>query len=187
MDYCAQDIAEVVVSSEQISQRISQLAEQITADYQDKELMIVGVLTGSFVFLADLLRKLDLPCVVDFIAANSYGTDTTSAGQIRIEKDLSVAVKGRDVLIVEDIIDTGLTLSRLVLMLSDRGAASVKVCCLLDKPARRQATVQLDYVGFQIPDQFVVGYGLDFAHHYRNLPHVVVLKPESYATVPDPQ
>ncbi len=187
MDYCAQDIAEVLVSSEQISQRISQLAEQIIADYRDKELIIVGILTGSFVFLADLLRKLDLPCVVDFIAADSYGTDTTSAGQIHIEKDLSMAVEGRDVLIVEDIIDTGLTLSRLVPMLRDRGAASVKTCCLLDKPSRRQVTVQLDYVGFQIPDQFVVGYGLDFAHHYRNLPQVVVLKPESYATVPDPQ
>ena len=152
MDYCAQDIAEVLVSSEQISQRVSELAEQISTEYQGKELMVVGVLTGSFVFLADLLRKLDLSCVVDFIAADSYGTGTSSAGEICIEKDLSVTVEGRDVLIVEDITDTGLTLSRLVAMLTDRGAASVRICCLLDKPARRQAAVQLDYVGFQIPD-----------------------------------
>lgn len=182
MKYCAPDIAEILISPEEISERVSDLAAQITADHRGQELTIVGVLTGSFVFLADLLRQLDLPCVVDFLAASSYGTGTTSQGQIYLEKDLHVSIADKTVLVVEDIIDTGLTLSRLVTMLQQRGAAEVKVCCLLDKSARREVPVQLDYVGFEIPDHFVVGYGLDYAEHYRNLPGVAVLKPEKYIT-----
>ena len=182
MKYCAQDLAEILLSPEQIEQRIGELARQITADYQGKELTVVGVLTGGFVFLADLLRRLDLPCVVDFWGASSYETDTVSSGEIRMEKDLSIPVPGRHALVVEDIVDTGRTLNRLVSILRQRGAASVKVCCLLDKPARRQALVDLDYIGFGIPDQFVVGYGLDFSQQYRNLPYVAVLKPDKYTT-----
>ena len=182
MKYCAPDLAEILISPEEISERVSKLAAQIMADYRGQELTIVGVLTGSFVFLADLLRRLDLPCVVDFLAASSYGTGTTSQGQICVEKDLRVPVANKTVLVVEDIVDTGLTLSRLVTMLQQRGAASVKVCCLLDKSAGREVPVQLDYVGFEIPNHFVVGYGLDYAEHYRNLPGVAVLKPEKYTT-----
>ena len=182
MKYCAQDLAEIVISPERISERVSQLAQQITADYQGKELTVVGVLTGSFVFLADLLRQLDLPCVVDFCKAASYGVDTVSSRQISLEKGLSVPVANKNVLLVEDIVDTGLTLNRIVDMLQQDGAVSVKVCCLLDKSARREVPVQLDYVGFPIPDQFVVGYGLDFAQHYRNLPYVAVLRPDKYST-----
>jgi len=182
VEYCAQDLAEVLISPARISERVSQLAEQITADYQGKELVVVGVLTGSFVFLADLLRQLDLPCVVDFWKAASYGTDTVSAGEVSVEKDLTIEVGGKDVLVVEDIVDTGRTLAQLVQTLHERGTGSVKVCCLLDKAARREVPVQLDYVGFQIPDRFVVGYGLDFAQHYRNLPYIAVLKPDKYTS-----
>jgi len=180
--YCASDLSEILLSAEQIDQRVGELAAEITADYSDQEIMIVGVLTGSFVFLADLLRQIDRPCVVDFLAAYSYGTGTNSSGEIRVERDLRVSVVDKDVLVVEDIVDTGLTLSRLIAMLQERGAASVKVCCLLDKPARREVSVQLDYVGFQIPDRFVVGYGLDYDQHYRNLPCVAVLKADKYLT-----
>lgn len=187
MEYCVEDLAEIVLTPEQISQRVGELAQQITADYQGQDLMVVGVLTGSFVFLADLLRQLDLPCAVDFWGASSYGTNAVSSGQIRVEKDLSLLVAAKHVLVVEDIVDTGLTLSRLVSILHERGAASVKVCCLLDKPAGREVAVNLDYTGFEIPDRFVVGYGLDFAHQYRNLPFVAVLKPDKYATQAHPR
>ena len=182
MAYCAEDLAEILLTPEQIRQRVSELARQISADYEGQELLVLGVLTGSFVFLADLLRQLDLPCMVDFWAATSYGTDTISSGQLRVTKDVSLSVGGQHVLVVEDIVDSGLTLQHLVAMLHGRGAASVKVCCLLDKPARRQAAVSPDYVGFDIPDQFVVGYGLDFSQRYRNLPFVAVLQPDKYTS-----
>ena len=180
MEYCAQDLAEILLTPEQISQRVGQLARQITTDHEGQELTVLGILTGSFVFLADLLRQLDLPCAVDFWGVSSYGTDMVSSGQIRVEKDLSLPVTGKYVLVVEDIVDTGLTLNHLVRMLHQRGVTSVKVCCLLDKPARRRVPVKLDYVGFEIPDRFVVGYGLDFSQRYRNLPYVAVLKPDKY-------
>jgi hypoxanthine phosphoribosyltransferase len=182
------DIREVLISEEQIQQKVSELAEQITRDYGDKNPVLVGVLNGAFVFLADLMRRLTFDCTVDFVAWSSYGKDTSSSGVFRIMKDLETNVESRHVLIVEDIIDTGLTLHYLLDTVRARKPASVKVVALLDKPSRRRIEAKADYLGFQVPDAFVVGYGLDFAQSYRNLPFIGVLKPEIYAgrgTPPD--
>ncbi len=171
-----QDVAEVILSEEQIAQRVAQLAEQIAADYQYAELVIVGILTGSFVFLADLMRQLDRPCEVDFLQAASYGSGTVSSGEVAIGKDLTLSVTGKHVLLVEDIVDSGRTLTELVRLVENRKPASVKVCALLSKSARRELAVELNYIGFEIPDRFVVGYGLDYAQHFRNLPFIGVLR-----------
>jgi hypoxanthine phosphoribosyltransferase len=182
------DIKEVLISEEQIQQKVDELADQITRDYGDKNPVLVGVLNGAFVFLADVMRRLDFDCTVDFVAWSSYGKDTSSSGVFRIMKDLETNVESRHVLIIEDIIDTGLTLHYLLDTIRARKPASVKVVALLDKPSRRRIEAKADYLGFQVPDAFVVGYGLDFAQSYRNLPFIGVLKPEIYAgrgTPPD--
>jgi len=184
VSYCDGDIVEVIITQQQIVARIAQLAQQIAADYRDKELVLVGVLTGSFVFLSDLMRQLDRPCEVAFLDASSYGNSTVSSGQVAITKELKLSLTGKDVLVVEDIVDSGRTVSELVRLLQASQPASVKVCTLLDKPARREIPVELDYIGFVIPDQFVVGYGLDYAQCFRNLPFVAVLDED--AIVPKP-
>jgi hypoxanthine phosphoribosyltransferase len=168
-------IGEVLVSEDDLRRRVSELAAKITADYADKDLLLVGVLKGAIFFIADLMRELQVGCEVDFMAISSYGAATDSSGVVRILKDLDITLEGRHVLIVEDIVDSGLTLSYLMRNLESRGPASIAVCALLTKPARRAIEVPVRYVGFEIPDKFVVGYGLDYAERYRNLPYVAVL------------
>lgn len=175
------DIKNILISEEKISQRVKELGRQITEEYKGKELLVVGILKGCVLFLSDLVRTIDLPLTMDFMVVSSYGTTTKSSGVVRIVKDLEREIEGKDVLIVEDIVDTGLTLSYLVENFKTRNPKSVKVCSLLDKPDRRKAQVDIEYVGFKIPDEFVVGYGLDYAEIYRNLPFVCVLKPEVYS------
>lgn len=175
------DIQEVLFSEEQLKNRVQEIARQITADYQGKEIMLISVLRGSFVFMADLCRAIDLPCTLDFMAVSSYGKGTKSSGQVQITKDLSEDITDRHIIVVEDILDSGNTLSYLLKILENRHPASIRLCTLLDKPDRRTKPVQVHYSGFTIPDAFVVGYGLDYAEKYRNLPYVGVLKPEVYA------
>ncbi len=175
-----QEIKEVLVSTEALNARIKELGEQISADYADKDILMVGVLRGAVIFMADLARAISRPVAIDFIAVSSYGASTHSSGVVRIIKDLDEDVAGKHLLIVEDIIDSGLTLKYLYDNLMSRRPASVKICTLLSKPSRRKVDVPVDYNGFTIPDDFVVGYGLDYAEKYRNLPFVGVLKPEAY-------
>jgi hypoxanthine phosphoribosyltransferase len=170
-------IQRVLIPAEDLTARVGALGRQIRADYAGRTPMLVGVLKGAVVFLADLMRAIDAPCECDFIALSSYGASTRSSGIVELTKDLSVPIEGRDVLIVEDIVDTGRTLAYLLRNLETRQPATLRVCTLLDKAARREVPVTLDYVGFQIPDEFVVGYGLDFAGLYRNLPYLGVLAP----------
>ena len=174
-------IENVMIKEEEIAERVQELGKQLTEEYNGKELLVVGILKGCMLFLSDLVRTIDLPLTMDFMVVSSYGTTTKSSGVVRIIKDLEREIEGKDVLIVEDIVDTGLTLSYLVENFKTRNPKSVKVCCLLDKPDRRKAKVDIEYVGFEIPDEFVVGYGLDYAEVYRNLPFVCVLKPEVYS------
>ena len=174
------DILKVLISEEELHSRIAQLGEEITRDYAGKEPLLVSVLRGSFVFMADLVRHITLPCTVDFMAVSSYGSGTTSSGQVKIIKDLSEQIEGKDVIVVEDILDSGNTLSYLLKILENRHPASIRLCTLLDKPERRVKPVEVHYTGFSIPDAFVVGYGLDYAERYRNLPYIGVLKPEVY-------
>ena len=173
-------LARVLLTQEQIEARVRDLAGEIRQDYAGKTPLLVGVLKGSIVFLSDLIRNLDMPLEVDLLCASSYGEGTTSSGQMQLVKDVSADLGGRHVLLVEDIIDTGLTLSRLAETLRSRGPASVEACCLLSKPARREVELEVRYTGFEIPDEFVVGYGLDYAEAFRNLPYVAVLKREAY-------
>ena len=175
------DIQEVLFSEEQLKNRVREIAQQITADYQGKEIMLISVLRGSFVFMADLCRAIDLPCTLDFMAVSSYGKGTTSSGQVQITKDLSDDIEGRHIIVVEDILDSGNTLSYLLKVLEQRHPASIRLCTLLDKPERRVKPVEVHYSGFTIPDAFVVGYGLDYAERYRNLPYIGILKPEVYS------
>lgn len=170
-----------MLTEEEIKTRIKELGEEITRDYKDKNLLVVGILKGAIIFMAELCKNIDLPIMIDFMAVSSYGTSSQSTGEVRIIKDLDFSVEGKDVLIVEDIIDTGLTLSYLSDNLKKRGANSVKIATLLDKPDRRNVEVEIDYLGFSIPDEFVVGYGLDYAENYRNLPFVAALKEEVYS------
>ena len=174
------DIQEVLFSEEQLKNRVREIAQQITADYQGKEIMLISVLRGSFVFMADLCRAIDLPCTVDFMAVSSYGKGTTSSGQVQITKDLSEDISDRHIIVVEDILDSGNTLSSLLKILENRHPASIRLCTLLDKPDRRVKPVEVHYSGFTIPDAFVVGYGLDYAEKYRNLPYIGILKPRVY-------
>ena len=167
---------EVLISAEQIQARIKELGAEITRDYAGRNPLLIGVLKGACFFLSDLLRAIDTRLSIEFMAISSYGSSTRTSGEVRIMKDLDVPIEGRDILVVEDIVDTGLTLSYLLSNLESRGAASVKLVALLDKFERRQKEVRIDYLGFQIPDEFVVGYGLDFAERYRNLPFIAVLK-----------
>ena len=176
-----EDVAEVLLSEEQIRAKVIELGKRISADYAGRELTLVSVLKGSLPFMADLMRQIDLPLRIDLMEVSSYGgTATESSGLVRILKDLSAPIDGRDVLLVEDIIDTGLTLNYLLRYLRGKNPRSIKVCSLLDKPARRLVEIPIDYVGFEIPDAFVVGYGLDFGEVYRNLRFVGVLRPEAY-------
>ena len=176
------DVASVLVSEEQIHARVAELGAQISADYAGRELTLVSVLKGSLPFMADLMRAITIPVSIDLMEVSSYGgTATESSGLVRILKDLSSSIDGRDVMIVEDIIDTGLTLNYLIRYLRGKNPRSLHICTLLDKPARRLVDIPIDYLGFTIPDQFVIGYGLDYGEHYRNLPFIGVLKPEVYA------
>jgi len=174
------DIQEVLFTEEQLRNRVKELAKQIEQDYAGKEIMLIGILRGSFVFIADLCRYIDLPCTLDFMAVSSYGKGTSSTGQVQITKDLSEDISGRHVIVVEDILDSGNTLSYLLKILEHRHPASVRLCTLLDKPERRVKKVDVHYSGYTIPDAFVVGYGLDYAELYRNLPYIGILKPEVY-------
>lgn len=174
------DIQEILFSEEQLKERVQAIARQIEADYEGKEVMLISVLRGSFVFMADLCRALKLPCTMDFMSVSSYGSGTSSSGQVQITKDLSEDITGRHVIVLEDILDSGNTLSYLLKILEHRRPASVRLCALLDKPDRRIKPVELHYCGFTIPDAFVVGYGLDYDQHYRNLPYIGILKPEVY-------
>ncbi len=172
------DMAEILFEEDQIQERVRELGQQITEDYAEGNLLVVGILKGAIIFLADLLRSIDLKCRLDFMAVSSYGDAVQSTGVVRILKDLEQSVEGKDILIVEDIVDSGLTLNYLVQNLQSRRPTSLKVATFLDKPERRKVDVKVDYLGFTIPDRFVVGYGLDYAEKYRNLPYIGVLKPE---------
>lgn len=174
------DIQEILVTEQQLQQKIQELGAAISRDYAGKDLLLVAILKGSVVFMADLMRAVTIPCNIDFMVVSSYGKGTSTSGLVKIVKDLDQDLNGKHVLIVEDILDTGVTLSNLVPMLKMRNPASVKICTILDKPSRRKADIEADYCGYQIPDEFAVGYGLDYAENYRNLPYVGVLKREVY-------
>ncbi len=174
-------VGRVLVASEKIGERVRELGERVTEDYRGEELLLVGILRGAVVFLSDLMRYLELPCEIDFMEVSSYGAGTTSSGVVRILKDLEEDITDRHVLIVEDIIDTGLTLSYIRRSLLARGPASLEICALLSKPSRRRVELDVKYLGFEVPDEFVVGYGLDYAGAYRNLPEICVLKPEVFS------
>jgi hypoxanthine phosphoribosyltransferase len=171
-------VTEVLIDRETLQRRISELGDEVSADYAGRDLLLVGVLKGAVFFMADLMRGLTIPCEIDFMAISSYGDSTDSSGVVRILKDLDINIEGRDVLVVEDIIDSGLTLSYLMRNLEAREPASLEICALLTKPERREIEVPVRYVGFEIPNRFVIGYGLDFAERYRNLPYVGILDPD---------
>jgi hypoxanthine phosphoribosyltransferase len=173
------DVEQVLIPASRIASRLDELAQEVDRDYADRpdDLLLVGVLRGAIFTLSDLARRLTLPCAIDFMACSSYGSGTTSSGVVRILKDLDTDIEGRDVLLVEDIVDTGLTLDYLIKNLRSRRPASVEVLALLTKPSRREVDLPVRYVGFEVPDVFVVGYGLDYAERYRGIPHIVSLKP----------
>lgn len=174
------DIERVLFSQQELQKKVEELGAQITKDYQGKEPIFVGVLKGCFVFMADLMRAVNLPCQIDFMAVSSYGKGTVSSGEVQINKDLSYDIAGRDIIIVEDILDSGVTLNYLIGYLGHRNPRSIKIVTLFDKPSRRKAPVYADYYGYEVPDAFIVGYGLDYAEKYRNLPYIGILKPEIY-------
>jgi hypoxanthine phosphoribosyltransferase len=176
-----QGVAEVLIEEDALRERIAELGAEISADYAGQDLLLVGVLKGAVFFMADLMRHITVPCEVDFMAISSYGASTDSSGVVRILKDLDETIEGRNVLVVEDIIDSGLTLSYLTRTLGARNPASLEICALLTKPERREVEVPVRYTGFEIPNRFVVGYGLDFAERYRNLRYVGVLADEAAA------
>lgn len=175
------DILKVLLTEEDIHKRVTEMGRLITEKFRGEEPLFVGVLKGSFVFMADLMRRVDLRCSVDFMAVSSYGRGTSSSGEVRINKDLNEDISGRHIVIVEDILDSGVTLNYLVGYLRNRAPASITLVTLLDKPARRKAPIKADISGFEVPDEFVVGYGLDYAEKYRNLPYIGVLKPQVYS------
>jgi hypoxanthine phosphoribosyltransferase len=174
-------VGEILIDKDTLAARVAELGAEVSVDYEGRDLLLIGVLKGAVFFMADLMRHLTVPCEVDFMAISSYGDSTDSSGIVRILKDLDINIEGRDVLVVEDIIDSGLTLSYLMRNLESREPASLEVCALLTKPARREIDVPVRYVGFEIPNRFVIGYGLDFAERYRNLPYVGVLRDELVA------
>lgn len=174
------DIQEVLFSEQQLADKVAELGARISVDYEGKNPLVVSVLKGSYVFMADLTRKITIPCNVDFMAVSSYGEGTKTTGEVQIIKDIGSKIDGRHLIIVEDILDSGVTLSFLMKILKARGAASIRLCTLLSKPERRKVDVPVDYLGFEIPDAFVVGYGLDYAEKYRNLPYIGILKPSVY-------
>ncbi len=174
------DIERVLLTQEEIKEKVKELGEKISKDYKGKNLLLVSVLKGSIVFMADIMRSITEHCRIDFMAVSSYGSSTKTSGVVKILKDLDIPLEGYDVLIIEDILDSGMTLDYIKKLLKGRNPASIKICTLLDKPARRKVDIKADYLGFSIPDEFVVGYGLDYAEKYRNLPFIGVLKPQIY-------
>ncbi len=174
------DIAEILLSQEALEKKVAELGAQISEDYKGKNLLLVGILKGSVVFMSDLMKKVSIPARIDFMSVSSYGAGTKTSGVVKIIKDLDLPLQDYDVLLVEDILDSGFTLHYLMQILSARSPRSLKICTLLDKPYSRRVDIRADYHGFDIPDKFVVGYGLDYAERYRNLPFVGVLKPEVY-------
>ncbi len=175
------DVKEIMLTQQQLEDIVSRLGAQINEEYRDKNLLMVGILKGSIVFMSDLMRHIDLKCRIDFMAVSSYGSGTTSSGNVKIIKDLDIDLSGYDVLLIEDILDSGNTLSYVRKLLASRGAQSIKICTLLDKPSRRVADIAADFVGAEIADEFVIGYGLDFDEKYRNLPYVGVPFPSVYS------
>lgn len=181
------DILKVLISEDEIKQKVRELGKRISSDYTGKNVLVLGVLKGSFVFMADLIRELNIPVEVEFMAVSSYHSGVKTSGVVKIIKDIDINPQNLHILIVEDILDSGLTLSYLKGLLMQRGAMDIKIATLLDKPARRIADIKADYTCFEVPDEFVVGYGLDYAEQYRNLPYVGVLKPEVYGQPADPE
>ncbi|MEG0877851.1 MAG: hypoxanthine phosphoribosyltransferase [Oscillospiraceae bacterium] len=176
-----EDVLKVLLTEEEIAAKVADMGKQISKDYAGKNLMLVTVLKGAVVFLADIMREIDIHAEIDFMVVSSYGAGVKSSGVVKIIKDLDVALEGKDILIIEDILDSGLTLNYIKDLLTGRNPASIKIATLLDKPIRRKVDLQADYVGFVVPDEFVIGYGLDFDEKYRNLPYIGVLKPEVYS------
>ncbi len=175
------DIEETLFTEEQIAAIVKEMGKKISEDYKNKNLLLVSVLKGSLIFMADLMRAITIPCSIDFLSVSSYGSGTSTSGEVRILKDLDASLEGKDLLVVEDILDSGVTLSYLLKNLSARKPASIRLCTFLDKPERRRVDVKADYIGASVPDKFIVGYGLDYAEKYRNVPFVGVLKSEIYS------
>ncbi|MGE5628203.1 MAG: hypoxanthine phosphoribosyltransferase [Solirubrobacterales bacterium] len=175
------DVKEILYNEEQLRIRIKEIGEEVSRDYEGKDLMLVGILKGSVPFMADLIKEIPIPCTMDFMAVSSYGNSTSTSGVVRILKDLDFEIENKDVLIVEDIIDSGVTLSYLLDYLKRRKPASINIACLLNKPDRRKVEISARYIGFNVPDYFLVGYGLDYAEKYRNLPFIGILKEEIYS------
>ena len=180
-DNMKEDVLRVLLSEDEIREKVRELGGKITADYKNSNLMLVTGLKGAVVFLADLMRQIDVPAEIDFMVVSSYGSGVKSSGVVKIVKDLDVPLAGKDILIVEDILDSGLTLSYIKELLESRGPRSIRIATLLDKPSRRKVDLQADYIGFSVPDEFVIGYGLDYDEKYRNLPYIGILKPEVYS------
>ena len=175
-----EDVKKVLFDEEQLSNKVRELGKQISKDYKGKDLLVVGVLKGSVVFAADLIKSIDIPCEIDFMAVSSYGNSTESSGVVRILKDLDHSIEGKHVLLVEDIVDSGITLTYLLKYLKARKAESIEIVSLVNKPERRTADLEVKYIGFEVPNEFIVGYGIDYAEKYRNLPFIGVLKEEVY-------
>lgn len=180
MNEMQNDIKDILIPREEVAAAVKRLGAELSRDYQGKTPMMITVLKGAFIFMADLVREVTTPCTIDFMVVSSYGSGTSSSGQVKIIKDLDTTIEGKDVIIVEDIIDSGLTLSSLIALLKDRNPASLRLCALFDKPARHKVDVHIDYKGIEVPDEFIVGYGLDYDEKYRNLPDICILKPEIY-------
>ncbi len=173
-------VKEILISEEEIRERVKELGAEITEDYEGEEILVIGILKGSVIFMSELVQRIGKPVKMDFMDVSSYGTKSVSTGEIEIIKDIEYSIKDKNILIVEDIIDTGYTLNYLVKDLEERGAKSVKICTFLDKIDRREVDIPIDYIGYEVPDEFIVGYGLDYAEMYRNLPYVAALKEEVY-------
>ncbi len=174
------DMLKTLYSKADLEATVARLGKEISEDYKGKTPVMVAVLKGAFIFMADLVRQIEIPCTVDFMVVSSYGKGTTSSGSVKIIKDLDTNIEGKDVIIVEDILDSGITLSNLIRILQQRRPASIKICTLFDKPARHKVEIEVDYNGLEVPDEFIVGYGLDYAEIYRNYPEIAVLKPSVY-------
>ena len=174
------DMLKTLITKEELEATVARLGREITRDYQGKTPMMVAVLKGAFIFLADLVRQVDIPCTLDFMCVSSYGKGMSTSGQVKIIKDLDTTIEGKDVIIVEDILDSGVTLSYLMDLLRARKPASIRLCTLFDKPARHKVDIHIDYKGMEVPNEFIVGYGLDYAEVYRNYPEIAVLKPQVY-------